>query len=164
MSNPGADFFALLQELIKRQVDFIIVGGIGAVLQGAPIATFDLDLVHSRNPENLERLLFGLQALDAYYREHAETKLRPTTIPLAGPGHHLLMTRSGPLDLLGTVTKDRSYDDLLEHTIEVQLAPGLTVKVLDLSMLVTLKEELGREKDMAVLPVLRRTLAERGKA
>jgi hypothetical protein len=31
-------------------------------------------------------------------------------------------------------------------------------------MLVTLKEELGREKDMAVLPVLRRTLAERGKA
>lgn len=164
MPNPDPDFLALLQELAERQVDFIIVGGIGAVLQGAPIATFDIDLVHSRDPVNLERLVEGLVALDAYYREHADKKLRPSTAHLAGPGHHLLMTRAGPLDLLGALTQGRSYGDLLAQTIEVPIGPGLTVKVLDLSMLVRLKEELGREKDTAVLPILRRTLEERDSA
>jgi hypothetical protein len=105
-----------------------------------------------------------LQALDAYHREHADTKLRPTTISLAGPGHHLLMTRAGPLDLLGAVTQGRGYEDLRGQTIDIEIAPGLTMKVLDLSMLVRLMEELGREKDLAVLPVLRRALEERGKA
>ena len=80
-----------------------------------------------------------------------------------GPGHHLLMTRAGPLDLLGALTQGRSYRDLLAHTIEVPCGFGLTVKVLDLSMLVRLKEELGREIDIAVLPILRRTLEERGR-
>jgi hypothetical protein len=164
MSNRSPDFLGLLQELAARRVDFIIVGGVGAVLQGAPIATFDLDLVHSRDPANLERLLSGLRVLDAYYREHAEKKLRPAAISLAGPGHHLLMTRAGPLDLLGTVTQGRDYEALVEQTIEIEIAPGLTAKVLNLSMLVTLKEELGREKDLAMLPVLRRTLEERDKA
>lgn len=163
MSNPGPDFLALLLELAERHVDFIIVGGVGAVLQGAPIATFDLDLVHARDPENLERLVGGLLALDAYYREHADKKLRPTTVSLAGSGHHLLMTRAGPLDLLGAVTPGWGYEDLLGQTIEIEIATGLTVRVLDLSTLVRLKEELGREKDLAVLPVLRRTLEERRK-
>jgi predicted nucleotidyltransferase len=71
------------------------------------------------------------------------------------------MTRAGPLDLFGALTQGRSYGDLLAHTVEVLIGPGLTVKVLDLSMLVRLKEELGREKDTAVLPILRRTLEER---
>jgi hypothetical protein len=162
MSNPGPDFLTLLQELAGRHVDLIIVGGVGAVLQGAPIATFDLDLVHARDPENLDRLVCGLQALDAYYREHADQKLRPTAIPLAGSGYHLLMTRAGPLDLVGAVTPGWDYEDLLGQTIEIEISPGLAVKVLDLSMLVRLKEELGREKDLAALPVLRRTLEERG--
>lgn len=163
MSGPGPDFFALLQELAERHVDFIIVGGIGAVLQGAPIATFDIDLVHARDPENLDRLVSGLTALDAHYREHVERRLRPDATSLAGPGHHLLMTRAGPLDLLGAVTPGLDYADLVGQTIEIEIARGLTVKVLDLAMLVRLKEELGREKDLAVLPILRRTLEERGK-
>jgi len=71
------------------------------------------------------------------------------------------MTHAGPLDLLGTVSKGREYKDLLDHTIELEITSETHVKVLDLSILITLKEELGREKDLAVLPVLRRTLQER---
>jgi hypothetical protein len=164
MPSPSPDFLSLLEELAGRNVDFIVVGGVGAVLQGAPIATFDIDLVHSRAPENLDRLVPALVALDAYDREHADRRLRPSTQPLAGPGHHLLMTRAGPLDLLGAVTPGWTYEDLVGHTIQIEIAPGLTVMVLDLRMLVRLKEELGREKDLAVLPVLRRTLEERGRA
>ena len=55
--KPKPDFLAILQTLAKHQVDFIVVGGVGAVLQGAPISTFDLDVVHSRTSDNIDRLL-----------------------------------------------------------------------------------------------------------
>ena len=164
MPDPVPDYSAILGELTTREVNFIVVGGVGAVLQGAPVATFDLDLVHSRKPENLNRLVAALQALGAYCREQPDKRLVPRLSDLAGPGHHLLVTRSGPLDLLGAISGGREYEDLLPHTVEMQVAPAARIRVLDLAMLITLKEELGREKDLAMLAVLRRTLQERGPA
>jgi hypothetical protein len=42
-----------LEALRRHRVDFIVVGGVAAVLNGAPISTFDLDIVHRRDRENL---------------------------------------------------------------------------------------------------------------
>jgi hypothetical protein len=42
----------------------------------------------------------------------------------------------------------------------LELEDGLTVRVVDLPTLIELKEKAGRPKDLAVLPVLRATLAE----
>ena len=162
MSVPTPDFRTLLDELTAHEVDFIVVGGIGAALQGAPVVTFDLDIVHSRKPENVHRLLAVLQRLGAYYREQPAKRLAPSEADLSGPGHHLLMTRAGPLDLLGAVTKGRVYEDLIAHTVDLRVSPKKRLRVLDLAMLVVLKEELGRDKDLAALPILRRTLQERG--
>ncbi len=51
MNKPKPDFLAILQTLVAHRVDFLVVGGICAVLHGAPIANkFDLDLVHSAPP------------------------------------------------------------------------------------------------------------------
>ncbi len=66
----------------------------------------------------------------------------------------------GPLDLLGALIGGRDHEALAAHTIDFELEPGLVVRVLALEMIIALKEELGGEKDLAVLPVLRRTLAE----
>lgn len=57
MVNPVPNFVEILKVLTRHQVDFIVVGGICAVLQGAPITTFDLDVVHSRKAENLNKLM-----------------------------------------------------------------------------------------------------------
>jgi hypothetical protein len=162
MARTPVDFASILAAMNSHSVDFIIIGGVGAALQGAPITTLDLDLAHSRRPENVTRLLNALRELDAYYREQPEKRLKPSASDLAGPGHHLLMTRSGPLDLLGSVSGGRAYDGLLPHTIEMLVAPQTRIRVLDLPMLIRLKEELGRDKDIAMLAVLRRTLKERG--
>ena len=161
MASPVPDFLAILHELASRRVDFVIIGGVGAVLQGAPVSTFDLDIVHARTPENVRRLLAALQSMDAWYRERPDARLKPTASGLAGAGHHLLMTRSGPLDVIGMATGGRGYDELLPRVVEVRADGALTVKVLDLVGLIAIKEELGREKDAATLPVLRRTLEER---
>ncbi len=60
----------LLRILTKHNVDFIIVGGVCAVLHGSPVTTFDMDIVHSREPENLIRLTDALKEIDARYRGH----------------------------------------------------------------------------------------------
>ncbi len=62
------DLRALLLELADSGADFVVVGGIAAVLQGVPMATFDLDIVHSRSPENVRNLLRFLERMDACSR------------------------------------------------------------------------------------------------
>jgi hypothetical protein len=156
MKVPSPDFIALFQTLVGHEVDFIVVGGVSAVLHGAPVTTFDLDLVHSRTPDNIDRLLSALQDLDAYYRGQGDRRTRPGPPHLASSGHQLLMTRFGPLDLLG---RDRGYGELLVHTVELQIS-GLHLHVLNLETLIEIKEQLGYEKDKAVVPILRHTLEE----
>jgi hypothetical protein len=99
-----------------------------------------------------------LQDLDACYRH--EPELRPNETHVATTGHQLLLTRFGPLDVLGAIGKGQGYDDLLPHSQPVEISPGLTVHVLNLETIISVKEELGSEKDLAALPLLRRTLAE----
>lgn len=163
MPTPTFDFVDILQTLAEHGADFIVVGGVCAVLHGAPVHTFDLDLVHCRAPENLDRLLQALHELDAYFREHGERRLRPDRSHLTSPGHQLLMTRAGPLDLLGTISSDRGYDELLPHTLAMKVRDDLQVRLLDLATLIVIKEETGRDRDQATLPILRRTLEEKQK-
>lgn len=157
-------FLPILRALRDGGVDFIVVGGLAAVLDGAPINTFDLDVVHSRNEKNISRLLTAMQVLDAVYRIQPERRLRPSASHLASAGHQNLITRYGPLDLLGAIGRNLGYEDLLPHSVEMDVGEGILVRVLDLETLIAVKEELGGEKDRGVLPVLRRTLEEKRKA
>ena len=163
MKSPIPDFLEILKILSEHKVDFIVVGGVCAVLQGAPIATFDLDLVHSRSPDNLDRLISALKQLDALYRGRVDQRLTPGLSHLSSPGHQLLMTKFGPLDLLGTIGIGRSYDDLLKHTVELEVSK-LRVHALDLETLIEAKKETISEKDKAVIPILQRTLEEKLKS
>ncbi len=64
------------------------------------------------------------------------------------------------LDLLGTIGNNLGYDDLLSHCIKMDIGKGIQVLVLNLETLISIKEQLGGEKDRSVLPVLRQTLRE----
>lgn len=163
MKKTEPDFLAILKHLAKHEVDFIVVGGIGAVLQGAPTATFDLDVVHSREPRNIDKLLAALDTLGATYRGPAARKIKPDRSHLTSLGHQLLITRFGPLDVLATVGTGREYPDLLPKSIAMEISPGIKVRVLGLSAIIKTKEEVGGEKDRAMLPVLRQTLEEKSK-
>jgi hypothetical protein len=43
------NFLATLRALHDAKVDFLVVGGLAAALNGAPVTTVDVDLVHSRS-------------------------------------------------------------------------------------------------------------------
>jgi hypothetical protein len=65
---PELDFLEVLRRLNAAEIDFILVGGLSAVLNGAPTQTYDVDVVHSRSPDNISRLEKVLHALDAIFR------------------------------------------------------------------------------------------------
>ena len=150
--------FATLRTLCKSDIQFVVVGGLAAVLNGAPIHTYDIDLVYSREQANVDRLLNFLREIDAIFRLQPERRLRPTASHLAGGGHLNLLTRYGPVDLLGTIGDNLSYSDLLPRSDEMEIGEGIRVRVLNLETLISIKEQLASDKDLAVLPILRQTL------
>lgn len=163
MTLPTPRFRDALETLARHGVEFVVVGGVAAVLNGAPISTLDLDLVHARTSENLDRLLAALGEIDARYRDLSGRVIRPERSALAGDGHHLLVTSCGPIDVLGQIGNGLRYEDLLAETVERALGVH-RIHVLDLPAVIRTKEQIGRDKDRAVLAVLRRTLQERGDA
>src|SRR5208337_1291833 len=53
----------LVNRLVPAGVEFVVVGGVSAVLHGATITTRDLDLCYRRTPENIARLVAVLGPL-----------------------------------------------------------------------------------------------------
>jgi hypothetical protein len=97
MLDRLADVFRSFHE---REVRYVVIGGIAAVLHGVPRATFDLDILIDPTPDNAHRLL------DALSR--------------AGMGTASLTTAEKVLANEITVFKDRVRVDVLTT------APGLT--------------------------------------
>jgi hypothetical protein len=155
----SARFRDVLAVLAAHDVEFILVGQLSAVVQGAPVTTFGVDIVHRRTPENVERLLAALGELDASSRLDRRG-LRPTADHLSGPEHQLLQTRLGDLDCLGAIDGERGDDELLAESLVMSLGEGHTIRVLRLSTLIDVKRRAGRPKDLAALPALCATLEE----
>jgi len=151
----------ILRDLTKAEVEFVVVGGVAAVLQGAPITTFDLDIVPALDSGNRGRLMTVLDSLDACYREALPERIAPSASDLAAGGHVVMMTGAGPLDVLGQVAGELGYEGLLPRCRPMYL-DEIEIWVLDLAALIELKEQMGDDTDLAQLPVLRRTLEERG--
>jgi predicted nucleotidyltransferase len=149
---------AIVLGLLEAEVDFIVVGGTAAVLLGASIITQDVDIVHRRTPENVERLLAWLLAHGAYHRfDLANRRLPPTRDLLLGHGHVNLNTDLGKLDVLCELGPGEGYEEVLEDTVLLD-GGQFPIRVLGLPRLIAVKARAGRPKDRAVLPVLIATL------
>jgi len=154
VSRPRtADFEALLEGLLQADVEFIVVGGLAAVLHGAGIATADLDIVPRRKPENAKRLNAYLASLDAWIDEPMRRQIRPDESYFLGRGQVNLSTSLGPMDVLCQLHDGRGYEELFEHS-EVLEDEGLELRVLDLPSLIQVKASTGRAKDRLAVPVL----------
>ena len=151
------DLGAILEGLIEAGVDFILVGGLAAVVQGAPVTTMDVDIVHNQSPENTARLLAFLKSIGAFHRRPDDKLIEPQEGDISGMGHALFTTRLGPIDVFAAIEEGRAYGDLLEHTVAIGFR-NRTIRVLDLKMLIQLKRASTNLKDKQRLPVLEETL------
>jgi predicted nucleotidyltransferase len=151
-------FRRILEILEAHGVEYVVVGGVAAVLHGAPVTTFDIDALVRVDSDNSERLLSALAELDARFREHGT--LRPTAEDLAAGGHLLLLTNSGPLDVLGFIGGGKRYEDVAATAQRVRIG-GMSIRVLSLEALLDDKRALGRDKDLPVVRLLEALLERR---
>ena len=155
--RSASRFLDQLWTLVRHRVDFIVVGGIAAVFEGAPIVTLDLDVVYERSLDNRTRLAVALSEIDARYDDPAGRKLVPDVDKLDTIRNHLLLTDLGGLDVFSTIGDGLTYEDLLSRSSEYEVR-GMRLRVLGLAAIVETKQFADRDKDRAVLPILERTL------
>jgi hypothetical protein len=152
-------FDEVLRVFIRNEVEFIVVGGIAAILQGSPLTTEDVDVVYLSSEQNNVRLAKALVELEAHYFDPAGRQIEPDASRLTSMRMHLLKTRCGRVDVLRTVGKDLAFHDLVgkSRVLEVE---ELRVRVLDLETIIETKEHADRPKDRYQLLFLRQLLAE----
>ncbi|MGE0087652.1 MAG: hypothetical protein AB7S75_24845 [Desulfococcaceae bacterium] len=150
----------LLEGLSEAGIEFIVVGGLAAVIQGAPVTTIDLDIVHHQNTENIRKLMDFLKQTEAYYRRPDDKIIQPDERDLAAKGHILLSTNLGPLDILAFVENGYSYQDIFPNSAEIEFR-GCKIRVLELKTMIELKHHSKNPKDLFRLPMLEETLRQK---
>jgi len=153
------DFRALLRALHGAGVRFVVIGGAAAVAHGSARLTQDLDVVYARGADDLRKMVAALAPHAPYLRG------APLGLPFMWDERTLshglnftLTTRLGDVDILGEVVGGGRYEDLVPHSIRLDLF-GASVLCLDLPKLIETKRAAGRPKDLeaiAELEALRR--------
>ena len=156
-------FPELLKLLETNGVAFIVVGGSAATAHGSARLTLDLDIVYQRTPENLDRIAFALAPMSPYPRG------APKGLPFRWDRRTLefglnftLETSLGLIDLLGEITGGGKYEDLLAHTVQLDVF-GVSCPCIDLDTLIRVKRAAGRPKDFDALAELESIAEERRK-
>lgn len=156
------DFGELIRALSHSEVKFALVGGVAATLHGSARLTQDVDVVYSREADNLSRIVRALAPLQPYLRGAPPgLPFRLDEATLQAGLNFTLTTSAGDIDLLGEIAGVGAYDALIGHTIEVELF-GTRCRCLDLPTLIRSKVASGRPKDLEAIAELRALMEERG--
>src|SRR5262245_34750525 len=116
----GPRLVEALRLVAESEVEVIVVGMVAAALQGVPLTTFGLDLVHRRTRGNVARALAMLEGMGASYRGDPARR-KPTEAELMGPGRQALTTELGDIDFYGEIDGGRTYIDLGTRAITMEV-------------------------------------------
>jgi len=154
------NFRGLLQALVTANVEFIIVGGAAATAHGSARLTEDLDIVYRRTTENIAHIVAALSPYAPYLRG------APPGLPfkwdektISKGLNFTLITTLGAIDFLGEITGGGNYDDLLPHSVELQVF-GFCCLCLGVERLIHVKRAAGRPKDFEAIAELEAILEE----
>ncbi len=148
------EFKQLLSILADARVEFVLVGGVAAIVHGSARVTEDIDVVYRRSAENIQRLAIALSPYGPYLRG------APPGLPFQWDSlsiqrglNFTLNTTLGQIDLLGEITGGGLYDDLLPHCTQIEVF-GKSCLVIGLEKLIGLKRAAGRRKDLDAIAEL----------
>ncbi|MGH2911614.1 MAG: nucleotidyl transferase AbiEii/AbiGii toxin family protein [Solirubrobacteraceae bacterium] len=144
----------LLRRLTDGQVDFVVIGGVAVIMQGAPRFTKDLDICYATATQNLDRLGVVLTSLNARLRGIDED------VPFIPDGRTLrhtqiltLTTPDGNLDLLVKPDGSPNYNTLRERANQVDIG-GFTVRIASIEDMIAMKRASARAQDLVDLESL----------
>jgi predicted nucleotidyltransferase len=135
--------------LVEQKLEAILIGNAAAAMQGAPVTTLDFDFMFRDTPTNLRKLKAVARSLDAVI-------LRPF-YPVSKL-YRMVDDGSGlQADFMPAIHGVRSFEGLRSRAIEFTIG-SIKVKVASLPDIIASKRAAGRDRDLAVLPVLEQTL------
>ncbi len=158
MAEPGAEAFdplAVLRALDRRRVTYVVVGGLGRVIQGSLERTGGTDIVPAMRGENLRRLALALADLNASRRDGRELDLEAT---LASEPVLELESDAGEVKVVPEPAGTRGYDDLRRAARREPLGSGLRPLVASLGDHARMLAALGREDHVEKLHTVRRLI------
>jgi hypothetical protein len=137
-------FLALLRELERHAVDYVLVGGVALNLHGIVRATEDIDLFIRPDVQNVERLRSALRSVwndpDIEQITAEDLAGEYPAIRYGPPGEHFV------IDILSRLGTAFQFDDIEAETIEVE---GVRVRLVTPSMLYRMKKGTVRPIDWA---------------
>ncbi len=136
--SPLGAFLAALQE---AQIDCILIGNMAAIRQGAPLMTIDYDFWVRLPERQYVKLLSIIQKQGGSIVARTLYELRDGT----------------QVNAIFKPDGLRSFQLELRGCLRARLE-GQPVRVLPLDRVIASKRAAGRDKDLAVLPILERTL------
>ncbi|MGH2731174.1 MAG: hypothetical protein ACRDJI_11290 [Actinomycetota bacterium] len=154
----------ILETLSQHGVEYVVVGGIGGTLHGAPLLTDDVDIVPALKKTNLDSLANALQDMKAKLL----TAENPEGVEVEVTGKRLqkwivdfaflsLLTEYGQLDLIYRPSGTAGYQELSANSEVLELG-DVEVRVAALEDIIRSKQAAGRETDLQQLPTLRMLL------
>lgn len=141
---PEFDPAGLLEVFNQFKVRYVVIGGVAAALHGSEHLTTDLDIAHERSEENLGRVWEALRSVGARPLSDQDQDL---TIGRSGRRVEQFVTRLGEIDVFAEVWRVGGYEQIAPQAEEMQIRPGLVVRVIDLETLIQSKSGTGRDKD-----------------
>jgi hypothetical protein len=138
---PSSPLGAFLAALREAQIDCILIGNMAAIRQGAPLMTVDYDFWVRLPERQYVRLLSVVKKLGG-------TILARTFYELSDGTQVNAIFRPDGL---------RSFDAEFKRCPIARLE-GQPLRVLPLPRVIVSKRAAGRDKDLAALPVLERTM------
>lgn len=143
--------------LAKHQVEYVLIGGLAAVLHGSTAMTNDADILPAKNAANLEHLSSALRDLQARLRVEEDPRgvaFDPHPALIASMAMLNMTTRCGDVDLTFAPAGLDGFAAVLAHSVTYEL-DGHIVRVAALADIIRSKEAADRPKDHATLPILR---------
>ncbi|HEY5693163.1 MAG TPA: hypothetical protein VIR14_01525 [Gaiellaceae bacterium] len=156
MSQPHFDPYAILQELDRARIGFVVVGGLARVIQGSDEVTEGVDVAPSLNKESLRRLGRALENMNACRVDGQPldvTGLDPQREPVVE-----LTSDFGQIKIVPEPAGTRGYEDLRFRANRERLGHGVNPLVSSPGDLVRMMEALDRQPDPLVLETIRRVL------
>jgi hypothetical protein len=153
--TPASDFYPreILKRLSDAEVDFVVIGGLAAILHGGALPTLDLDIVYGRSRDNLERLAAVLRSLDVRLRGGEDLPLRVDARLLRNGDRFTFTSAFGDFDCMATADGAPSFDVLKARSVE-QEVDTYRIQVARVDDLIDMKRAAGRAKDVPKLAEL----------
>lgn len=148
---PYVEIFRALQEASVR---YVVAGGIAVNLHGVERATADLDLVIHLEEENTRKFAQVMTQLGYRPRvpvaaeDLAKTELRQQWITEKNMLVFSFYHPQEPMEMVDVFVKEPlPFEDLYNRRV-LREAFGVTISVMGLRDLITIKREAGRPKDL----------------